>query len=45
MGIKRSVLYGNPNPADVCTSYVERQNLTMRMHRRDEFHIAKLDGA
>jgi len=25
---------GNPNPRKVCTSYVERQNLTMRMNMR-----------
>jgi hypothetical protein len=25
---------GNPNPAKICTSHVERQNLTMRMHIR-----------
>lgn len=33
-GTKRTVLYGDPNPKDVSTSYVERQNLTMRMHMR-----------
>ena len=25
---------GNPDPAKICTSHVERQNLTMRMHMR-----------
>lgn len=25
---------GNPDPSEVCTSFVERQNLTMRMHMR-----------
>ena len=25
---------GNPDPARICTSHVERQNLTMRMHMR-----------
>jgi hypothetical protein len=25
---------GNPDPARICTSHIERQNLTMRMHMR-----------
>ena len=25
---------GDPNPAKICTSHIERQNLTMRMHMR-----------
>jgi len=25
---------GNPDPAKICTSHIERQNLTMRMHMR-----------
>lgn len=28
------VISGNPNPQRICTSIVERQNLTMRMHMR-----------
>jgi hypothetical protein len=28
------VMKGNPNPKYISTSYVERQNLTMRMHMR-----------
>lgn len=33
-GTKTKVRYGNPDPAKVSTSYVERQNLTMRMGMR-----------
>ena len=32
--IIRNVISGNPAPALISTSYVERQNLTMRMHMR-----------
>jgi IS1 family transposase len=32
--IKRIAVSGNPDPALISTSYVERQNLTMRMHMR-----------
>jgi IS1 family transposase len=30
----KSVIYGNPDPEHISTSYVESQNLTMRMHCR-----------
>lgn len=33
-GAKKVRVTGNPNAVDVSTSYVERQNLTMRMHMR-----------
>lgn len=33
-GIKKTKITGNPNMKDVSTSYVERQNLTMRMQMR-----------
>lgn len=33
-GIKTNVIYGKPSKEDISTSYVERQNLTMRMHMR-----------
>jgi IS1 family transposase len=33
-GAKKLVVTGNPNQKDISTSYVERQNLTMRMHMR-----------
>ena len=33
-GTKKIRVMGSPNIADVSTSYVERQNLTMRMHMR-----------
>lgn len=34
IGCEKHTVIGNPNPADVSTSYVERQNLTMRIGLR-----------
>ncbi len=34
IGIESEVIRGNPDPAHVSTSFVERQNLTMRMQMR-----------
>ena len=33
-GVIKESISGYPDPEKICTSYVERQNLTMRMHIR-----------
>lgn len=34
VGTRKEVIRGNPDPTLICTSHVERQNLTMRMQMR-----------
>lgn len=34
IGSERTIISGNPDPQYISTSYIERQNLTMRMHMR-----------
>ncbi len=33
-GVDKSIIIGNPNPDKICTSYIERQNLTLRTQLR-----------
>jgi hypothetical protein len=41
-GIRKSVVSGDPDPKQISTSYIERQNLTMRMSMR---RFARLSNA
>lgn len=34
LGCKKETVKGNPDPMHISTSYIERQNLTLRMHNR-----------
>ena len=34
IGVRCDVVTGSPDPEHISTSYIERQNLTMRMHMR-----------
>lgn len=34
IGTEKTVRFGNPDPAKICTSHIERVNLTVRMHCR-----------
>jgi hypothetical protein len=34
LGTKKEALIGSPDPAHISTSYIDRQNLTMRMNMR-----------
>ena len=39
LGTERTVIHRNPDPADISTIYVERENLTMRMSVRRFTHL------
>jgi IS1 family transposase len=34
VGVEKEYIIGNPDPEKICTSYIERSNLTMRMQMR-----------
>jgi len=34
IGVEKFAVNGNPDPTRICTSYIERQNLTLRMQNR-----------
>jgi hypothetical protein len=38
IGCEKNPLYGNPNPANISTSFMERQNLTMRYSKFTATH-------
>lgn len=42
IGIKKTPIFGNPDPAHISTSFVERSNLSMRMHMK---RFARLTNA
>lgn len=43
-GCKKTKICGDPNPKLVSTSYVERENLTMRMHIEDIANLATIEA-
>src|SRR5690606_17612879 len=34
VGVSKTIIEGNPDRGHISTSYIERQNLTIRMHNR-----------